>query len=574
VVQLDPGWNAVYLEVRPEPGQCDLLFQSTPFQELSNLEGVWCWNPPLSSAEFIDVPPDPCSLEPGQAEWLAYFPPAYPEHAISNLFAITGGKSYLIKLGGDQSVTWRVLGRPCLPRIDWQPRSYNLVGFHVNEGGDNPYFQHFFSTSSAHVYGDQGFIQPAYTLNNASGQWERIQFPGTVQVEHGKAYWVYAQDPSEFTGPLTVDVEQGDGFDFDRILVEQSLNIANISESDVNIEVNHIGSLSPSDPNNGSVDGDVPLMYLSEPNDIWTDLPASDMLAIEPLGSGQTTSLQLAVDRSDSKMSYFGGYHSILEITSDEGMRLHVPVSAKGTDPCGLWVGSVAVDKVSELAGGEPNAVPTSTEFQFRLILHVDSNEPNENVFLLKDVIELWKETTYIKDPNTGNYIEDPNTGEKVVHEDGRFVLLTDKSYITDEYRPAGMRAGQVRGRRISSAAFSFDEPQQMTGTLSERSLSCSISIDSSDALNPFRHIYHPDHDEADPNSGEIYEITRTIDLTFTKGDPEGLALKAGWGDTDMGGIYRETVVFERKPDQAIHVKGIFRLHRVSRIDALNDGKK
>jgi len=184
-------------------------------------------------------------------------------------------------------------------------------------------------------------------------------------------------------------------------------------------------------------------------------------------------------------------------------------------------------------------------------------------------VIQLWL---------NGTWTTDANTGHQVINEPGRFVLFTDESLISEEYSGASMRDGQLRGRRISSAAFSFSGPVDMT-KISETELICTISIDPNDRLNPFSHKYHPDHDDLDgkgsqlpADSMETYTVTRQINLTFTAYDPETAAQSkpAGWGNTDIGGFYSEKLSGLHKQD--IFVEGIFRLHRVCTVEELNDG--
>jgi len=128
-ITLAPNWNAIYLEVQPDPRQCDTIFADLP------IESVWCRNNPLTLAQYFDIPPNPDALVPGQPHWLSYFPVTNPAHVASNMFTIRGGRAYLIKLTGNQSKIWAVRGRPCLPRIDWQ-EGYNLVGFsRIGYGG-------------------------------------------------------------------------------------------------------------------------------------------------------------------------------------------------------------------------------------------------------------------------------------------------------------------------------------------------------------------------------------------------------------------------------------------------------
>ena len=165
-ITLDPNWNAIYLEVQPEPRQCDTIFADLP------IESVWCWNTPLSSAQYFDIPPNPDTLVPGQPQWLVYFPPSRPEHVASNMFTMRGGRAYLVKLGGEQPKVLTVRGRPCLPKIDWQSDMYNLVGLHVSNPG--PLFENYFSPSPAHA---DLTTNPVYTLNNTTGDWQAVTDP-------------------------------------------------------------------------------------------------------------------------------------------------------------------------------------------------------------------------------------------------------------------------------------------------------------------------------------------------------------------------------------------------------------
>jgi hypothetical protein len=257
-------------------------------------------------------------------------------------------------------------------------------------------------------------------------------------------------------------------------------------------------------------------------------------------------------------MSGQGLYQSVLEIDDNRGMVIRVPVTAEYTDFTGLWAGYALIDHVSQPADNNAPSLPkpTASSFQFPLILHVD---PNEKVYLLREVVQLWKD---------GVLDTDPITGMEFVAEPGRFVLVTDES-LFGQFSGSSLRDGQPRGRRISSAAFSFPAPIEMLGGFGFEAnvlqLGQPISIGSSDSLNPFRHKFHPDHDEA----GEIYSVSRNITLEFT-GPQDGEGSTAGWGDTDVGGVYREVLTGVHKDD--INVEGSFRLHRVSRTGVLNDG--
>ena len=110
-ITLNPGWNAVYLEVQPANSDCDAVFAGIP------VESVWAWNRRFSSVQFIQ---DANQLVPGQPDWLVYLPSDQPARATRNLFAVQGARAYLIKLkSGAGATTWNVLGQPTVRQIDW-----------------------------------------------------------------------------------------------------------------------------------------------------------------------------------------------------------------------------------------------------------------------------------------------------------------------------------------------------------------------------------------------------------------------------------------------------------------------
>jgi hypothetical protein len=135
-ITLRPGWNAVFLEVQPAPGDCDTVFAGVP------VESVWGWNRRFSSVQYVQ---DPNTLVPGQPNWLCYVPPGSTNRAVNNLLSLQGDHAYLVKLANNASpVAWTVRGRASVRGIDWLSDSLNLVGFHVNSNSP-PTFQSFFA---------------------------------------------------------------------------------------------------------------------------------------------------------------------------------------------------------------------------------------------------------------------------------------------------------------------------------------------------------------------------------------------------------------------------------------------
>ena len=566
-IPLNPGWNAVFLEVQPQPNDCDTIFAALP------VESVWMWNRRFSTVQYIQ---DASTLMPEQPEWLVYLPSSSPESSVTNLFTLQGGRAYLIKLSGANPVDWEVIGKPVVRTIDWIADSFNLVGFWVAENSP-PTFEEFFAPSLAHAG------QEIHRLNDA-GQWERVVAPATSQLRRGEAYWIYCQGTSTYSGPLMVTFEQGYGIDFGRILGEQTLRLRNESAKTRTVTLRLLSSLAPVDPTQPALAGPVPLSYWKSEADIaqsgWQPFPAELSVLIDPKVE---VALRLEVRRRDMEGGSSGIYQSLIEAADGNGVKFLLPITAKGrrrtvseagmltaleAEPdinAGLWVGMVAVNKVSQPTNpAAPNdPVPTASEFQFRILVHVDETGQAR---LLQQVVLMWKDGTYKPDP------EDPE--HQIVDEPGRFVLVTDDALLA-EFSGATLRDGQPVGRRMSSAAFALENPEAMTGTFGE-SLSITLELDYNHPLNPFKHRYHPDHDNKDERfekeldeGVESFTVRRNIELQFTEDDPEGLEI-AGFGDRYMAGVYSETISGIHK--QSISVEGIFRLHHVSSVPVLNDG--
>src|SRR5262249_55191530 len=161
------------------------------------------------------------------------------------------------------------------------------------------------------------------------------------------------------------------------------------------------------------------------------------------------------------------------------------------------------LDKVNFAADAEDRVTPqaTASEMQIRLIVHLDGNGQAR---LLQQVTMLWQDGTITADPN------DP---AKQIVQPGHFVLETDDA-LRGQFKVSAIRDGQPVGRRISAAAFGFTQPAPLDGAFGS-ALSTSLTMGFDDPLNPFKHKYHPDHDNLGydfkpvPANVESYTITR-----------------------------------------------------------------
>lgn len=586
-IPLQPGWNAVHLQVQPEPADCDAAFAGIP------AESVWLWNRRYAPVQFIQ---DPATLVPTNANWLIYLPPAHPDAGQTTLFRLTGGKCYLIRLPDTASPTnWVVHGRPVTTRTTWLTDSLNLVGFSV-DAQSPPTYREFFGPSAAHS------AAIFYRLRT-DGYWEQVPLPTVTRMTDGRAIWLKSLGSSTYQGPVDVMLEQRTGLEFGHVLNEQTLVIRNAGTDTKTLVVRQLASEPP--PSGESfppLAGEVPLSYWYSSDTVpgvWTNLPAT--LTRKNVAPGAEWRLRLAVRRADMSSPPSTSseleplYQSLLEVTESAGTRRHViPVSAYGmrrpptaqvsspmayakgaaTDVlhAGLWVGNVVINKVNQptLASDPDTPLPTAFEFQFRIVLHVDDSG---QVRLLQKVLQMWKNGTLKPDP------DDPT--KEIVDVPGRFVLLTDETRAA-AYSGATLRDGEPVGRRFSTAAFSFRQPLPMSGfgdfgVDGSKFIGTTI-LDYQDPLNPFVHRYHPDHnnlnesyDEANPlpPGRESFTISRKITLQFTAGDPEHLQLP-GWGSSQLGGLYRETITGLHQA--ALNVEGTFRIHLASDVAVLNDG--
>jgi len=298
---LKPGWNAVFLEIQPEPRDPASVFAGLP-----QLDSVWTWLSRESTAEFIQNPDEGLWGEPG---WHAYFT-SEKESFLTNLFAVLGNQSYLVKMkaSAPAETPWIVGGNPSVRKIRWLPKSFNLVGFHL--APDNPpTFQTFFAPSSAHT----GTGQAMYRFSNQSGKWESVENPATAKLAAGEAYWVYCEGSSTYQGPLRVDLPMSDGLNYGASLTRLTVTLNNISEVGRTVGLSLAGGVvlyyREYDPTAG---------YFT-----WHPLGQMSPIALDP---GHSQNVWLEVRRNQMTT---GVSQSVLTIADDKGIRIQVPVSAE-----------------------------------------------------------------------------------------------------------------------------------------------------------------------------------------------------------------------------------------------------
>ncbi|NBD96078.1 MAG: hypothetical protein GVY11_06360 [Gammaproteobacteria bacterium] len=560
-IELQPGWNAIHVELQPENDSIEQVFAGIP------VASVWRWLPDDRPVAFIQDPEEELLTIDG---WYGYFPSNRPESILTNLYTITANQAYLVKLLGDESRELTVEGRPVLRNQTWRPDDFQFTGFHV-EPGNEPTFQNWFAGSDAHQTG------PIFKLND-SGEWVEVTQPSIETIRSGEAYWVYTEGRSTYQGPMPLSLEFGDRLDFKQALSRGTVLLNNASGLNSEIRIRKLPTDTP-----------VPLALQRHDEvtreSFWPTLEEETTVSVE-VDSGEI--LNLGVNRAGL---FTAQASQILEFTNGLGARrlLHVgvdslapsesetqrarsamqadgkrsPKNTRASDPryAGLWVGVASIDSVSMAQQGGVIPVPVDTEFPLRIMMHVDAAG---NVRLLNEVILMWEEGEEVPDEDNPEFtrIETP----------GRFVLLTDDSLIPN-YTGVVERGGEAAGNRISTAAYDFPGNQlDFSGSFGPGgAVFGSIGIDPEFATNPFLHRFHPDHDNLDAQylnfEQEAYEVTRDIELFFAEEDPEGFD-RPEWGDEEVAGTYTEAISGLHR--STIFVSGIFRMRRASDVPLLN----
>lgn len=299
---LKPGWNAVFLEVQPDPRD-----PATVFAGLDQLDSVWTWLSRESTAEFIQDPSEGLYGQPG---WHAYFKVDETDFRskLTNLYAVLGNQAYLFKVksGAPAELTWQITGVPSMRKIRWLADSFNMVGFHLRPDSP-PIFAAFFAPSAAH----NG--QAVYRLNNQNGKWEFVQNPAAANLKSGEAYWVYCDGSSTFQGPLRVDLPMSDGLHYGSSLTRQTVTLTNLSSVVRTV--------------NFALSGEVVLYYrewdVTTGYFTWKPLNQMPAVALQP-ESSQNVWLEVRREKMAVGLS-----EGLLEVTDDRGIRIQVPVSAE-----------------------------------------------------------------------------------------------------------------------------------------------------------------------------------------------------------------------------------------------------
>lgn len=525
-ITLNPGWNAVYLEVDPLTSD-----PATVFPGLPSGSSIWAWTGKNDSVQFVQDPNVPMVVPD---KWLAIFNSADP--TLDNFYAVTANSAYLINVADNQPRTITVTGRPTIRHKGWVPDSFNLTGFGF--GSAPPTFADFFAASNSHKN------QAIYRLDNTSGAWKMVADPTKETMRAGEAFWIYCQSGSDYQGPLSVDADHGDGLNFGAGVSILKLKIGNATGIDKTVSVTLLSATNPVS---------LSYQYLDADNSIRkSSLSAMPPIAVK---AGGTALVTLVVERT----GFTGDAASVVEFYDTQGNRVRVPVTAtsKPVNGTGLWSGAAALGKVSAISS--TTATDTPTGLNLNLILHQDQTG---QVRLLKQAIIMSR-----------------------IGAPGQNAVITNDKLI-NKFQGVTQRDGAGVGRRLSAVGFDYspstdasygtdfdDSALKCTGSIAT-TVVCRFTLKATHPNNPFLHRFHPDHDNLADDfktfKQEANEITRVVTLTFDTVPKENPANPpAGWGVSMLGGSYLESITGLARG--AITVQGNFTISLASDVDRLNE---
>ena len=296
-IQINKGWNAVYLEVDPEVHDPDKAFENLPIDLVATFYGQ------ISSIQYIEDPGEGNWKTDGWHKWMK---PDAPDAFLKNLYRIHAGQAYLIH--ATESATWQIKGDAYFSRPTWRPNSFNLIGFCIDPN-DQPTFAQYFAYSKAH----ENLL--VYELKNNC--WNKVNDLNDHFIEESTAYWVYCKGESDFMGPLDVTLPLG-GDQLDFQVTGSTLRIFMKNEYDLPI-VYDLKSIPGLDSSK--------MVSLSQELRYATKTVVLDDINSDPnttLESEQMKTIYLTVrrDRMD-----IGTYENLLEL-SGGGSRFFIPISA------------------------------------------------------------------------------------------------------------------------------------------------------------------------------------------------------------------------------------------------------
>lgn len=449
-IDLQSGWNAVWLEVDPVYTIGDNAGLNKTVEEVFTDTAVEVVAMPLqsvSSVEFVG------SISEGsfdETSWQVWRRTS--ELSANSLGVVQGYKAYLVK--ASSAVSLNISGEVRYFEPTWEPYSYNLIGFGLN--GPVTFGQFFADVAATHP------IETIFQLNSTNGNWEAVT-AATTMVS-GRAYWIFSEGVSDFTGLVKIrfdginSIEYSDTAATTQIPDPQSNTGGKLNVSLQELVLTNISDRSQT-VNLVKVDG----AAFTDDLRIFDVVPTPGTLTYEAgegllnntpfsVSSQASSVVTLGADRNWSSGAErrenlykieFEHHYAWLPIAAENSALSDAVVSSGDFAVAGLWVGEVVVDEVTSLTEPGRPVTETTSSLPLRMILHADASG---NVSLLSHVMLMQTKTA----------------DESVAAES---VLLVNEEKIPF-YEGIEQREGKRVGVRFEST--SYDMPRDYVPTAQE----------------------------------------------------------------------------------------------------------
>jgi hypothetical protein len=515
---LAKGWNAIYLESTPVNAACEDFFAGAPVERVASY-----YSDAYSSTR--QIADDGTTIDQKPVSYSVWVP---GDEAASTMAALRGGCVYLIYAKDVWTTTF--LGVPAAPQQTWRATSgetgfMNLVGVSADTNASVTAKAYFgegpFGTASGVAYKIAGTKTAAPTFLS-------LGLASSPKVKGGQAYAFSATKDGDWPGVVGV---QGDGVVFGADANYASITVRNCGTTNhvfkfsISASADETELVPPLSRRLPRVDAISSPGYTNATEEAWTVELAPDGI----------TEQFFSIDRAQMTAGTKYGAILMIEDLGASKMRVRLPIAVVAAPenavayPVGLWVGEIALTKVSGMGEETPVPVEAGGTLRMNVMVHVAED----------GTCSLLQRVAAGMDTN------------------GNPRLFRELSGVPSEIE---------NPRRISTVMMSVDTPVVAAADGSafgdDAAFSWTVAADARD--NPFRHAWHPDHDGktadysgaapsgddfenyAQPVKPELWSVVNRLDLSWHEQGEPGLPVRfpynadettTGVATWDVGGL-------------------------------------
>jgi hypothetical protein len=544
-LQLDAGWNAVYIESTPLEPDATAFFSGLPVQRAG------CYvSSVYSPTEQISR--DGSDIAQKTVSYLVW---DSRQPRLSSLKRISGGLCYLVYATNAAEKTF--LGTPARPQVSWQVSSegFATIAPVSIPAGEEIYPAAYFGDGPAGPLSSEPFA----VMGDDPAAPDIVNLNGFLKakVKGGRAYVFECGKAGEWPGVLDVSTDLSGGLDFPDGASYAHLSVRNAGASARTVRV----SLVPSARTN-----DVPpALNLLVPATATTPSRWESFASTNAtLEAGETRVFEFQCDKSGLVAGDTRAAVLAVEDLGGTKMRVRVPVTAaadtypegEAAYPAGLWVGTARLAQVSMTNGPLARAGGT---IDATILLHVDA----------AGVPTLLQRVAVAQEPDA--------TG----------VVARTRLYAELADAPAGSSPRRLSCVFMDTAnrAVAASENTDHSAPEFGREATFRFTVGERSKENPFRHPWHPDHDglradySGDAPSGDVAEnfigpvkpesFSVTNRITFAWADDNGVPTYRRTPDeTTLGRLDWVLTGLRKEP---IAIRGVFALKRVCAASVINE---